>query len=282
MNKISPICSSTISSTDPHVWIPNSFDNFLEELEHITSSYTGDDPCPLYRGHADSNWLLESTFARTCKKNILDLLPHEKPYPYVRESTDYHRVVVNLLMLKYGVLIRPPDEDDQEIDYWFDLMKLYQQYPGKDHNFLKGTFFLDWSLSQKVALFFANLNRQRDGSLWIFDSVASGNILHRQVGAILDLMNERCNGPNPVAPGIPLIFYPDKPKYYEQAENQKARYVAQMDLRYDLEDIWKTQESNMNGELIYVKLILPNGTQSVCNQYLMEKGITKTWLFPQM
>ena len=276
-----PICSSTIISSEPHVWIPNSFGNFLKELEHITKLCTGDDPCPLYRGHADSNWLLESTFARTCKKIILGLLPHEKPHPYVRESIDYHRIVLNLLLLKYGVLIRPPDEDDPKIDPWFELMKFYQQYPDKDHNYLKGTFFLDWSLSQDVALFFANLDRQGDGAVLIFDSVTSGKILHRQVGAMLDLMNERCNGPNPDAPGIPLMFYPEKPKYFERAERQKARYIAQMDIRYDLEDIWEKQESNMNGELIYLKIILPNGTQHVCTQHLMEKGITKTWLFPQ-
>lgn len=281
MKEIMPICSGTIIFSDPHVWIPNSFDNFLKELEHITKLCAGDDPCPLYRGHADSDWLLESTFARTCKKIILGLLAHEKPHPYVGESIDYHRIVLNLLLLKYGVLIRPPDEDDPEIDPWFELMKFYQQYPDKDHNYLKGTFFLDWSLSQDVALFFTNLDRQGDGAVFIFDSIASGKILHRQVGAILDLMNERCNGPNPNAPGIPLVFYPERPKYYEQTERQKARYVAQMDLRYDLEDIWKNQESNMNGELIYLKLILPNGTQNVCTQYLMEKGITKTWLFPQ-
>ncbi len=50
-----------------------------------------------------------------------------------------------------------------------------------------------------------------------------------------------------------------------------------MDSRYDL-PIWNDKENENPDEMIYIKLILPNGTQQECTKYLLNKGITETYL----
>lgn len=57
-----------------------------------------------------------------------------------------------------------------------------------------------------------------------------------------------------------------------------------MDLRYDFEDIWKLQEKDKKDEeYIFIKLILPDGTQKVCEDYLNSQSpsITHRYLFPE-
>lgn len=266
-----------------HTWIPSSFPDFLQELAHLATLCTGMCPLPLYRGHADRHWLLESTLARSCKKFILGLDPSDRIGQRVQESMAYHRVVLNILLLKYGVIMRPPNEDAAGHDTWHELMRDLQQYPKRDHHHFQGTFYLDWTRSPDVAIFFANLDRRTDGALWVCDAGATGKTLQlMQVGEILDRMNEHCNKLEPDAPGCPLFFRPEPQTPNERALRQQAEYVAQMDLRYDLASAWRSQEAagNSRGQ-IYVKLILPNGTQQECSSYLMWKGMTESWLFPR-
>ncbi len=139
---------------------------------------------------------------------------------------------------------------------------------------------MDWSKSKDVGLFFANRNRKRDGALWICDTVATGKTLQKmKVGEILDLMDKKGNSGEPL--GVPLIFYPEKQIHQERAKNQEVVYLAQIDLRYDLADMWKHQESWIDDEHIFIKLVLPHGTQDDCNKYLLDKGITESWIFPE-
>ncbi len=276
-----PICNGTIIDSDKHVWIPRSFADFLFELKNLINSCSGTSPLPLFRGHAERSWLLESTIARSCKHFILGLDPFSKIDKHIQNSIDYHRVVLNVLLLKYGVIIRPDNENDPQIDSWYEKMRELQQYPERDLHHFKGTFFLDWSKSADISLFFANLNRKGDGSLWICDAVATGKTLQiKPVGEILDLMNKRCNKKKPDAPGCPLIFDPPMKIPDNRAIRQQAIYIAQMDLRFDLASIWIEQEIDNPGEQIIAKLILPNGTQEESNTYLRSKGITNNWLFP--
>jgi hypothetical protein len=282
MKTPTPNCSDTIVDRDNHVWIPTSFSDFLLELNHLTIQCSGEDPLPLFRGHAESRWLLESTIARSCKRFILGLDRFSKIPKHVQDSIDYHRVVLNLLLLKYGVIVRPDNENDQHIDTWYELMREFQQYPERDLHHFRGTFFLDWSKLSDVALFFANLNREGDGALWICDAVATGKTLQiKPVGEILDSMDKLCNKAKPDAPGCPLIFHPPMQTPDKRVLRQQAVYIAQMDLRIDLASIWIEQEVNNSSEQIFVKLILPNGTQDDCNTYLMSKGIDYTYLFPE-
>jgi len=284
LKKISPTCADTVVTDDLHEWIPTSFVNFLKELDSITEACSGDPTWPLFRGHTDRKYLLESTFARTCKKIIFNLAPHKILEEYTRQSLDHHLVLLNLFLLKFGVLMRPPEqweelEEQCELDAWFEFMKEIQQFPEKDHPYLKGSFLTDWSECAGVALFFANKNRKSDGALWICDTVATGKTLQeKSVGEILDLMKKKGNTPKQL--GCPLIFNPEKQRYHQQALNQKAVYIAQMDLRYDLAQFWNDKENENPDEIIYIKLILPNGTQQECTKYLLNKGITETYLFP--
>jgi hypothetical protein len=83
-----------------------------------------------------------------------------------------------------------------------------------------------------------------------------------------------------LGPGCPLLFYPPRQLNDLQANRQDAIYWAQMDLRHDLEDFWKLQEED--GNLIYLKLILPAGTQAECTHYLnnLSQPINYEYLFP--
>ena len=293
MQKILPICSDTIVGVDPHEWIPRNFQDFLKELNHITNSCKGN--CPLFRGHADSRWLLESSFVRTCKKMLLDIEPHIRPSEEIRKSVEYHQALFGLLLLKYDVLIKSDAkfkeykilESTHNIDALYDLMRYYQQYPEKDIFHLRGTFFLDWSQNKDVGVFFTNFdsnehcmkNRKTDGALFICDKTATGKTLQTiKVEEVINKMIEAQNENN--AFGCPLLFYPPKQNHIQRANNQDAIYWAQMDLRYDLEDIWKLQEKDKDEEqCIFIKLILPYESQKECAKYLITQKITHSYLF---
>jgi len=299
MKKISPKCSKTIVSSDSRVWKPANFEDFLIELEHIIAA------CPeqnqLFRGHADSKWLLESTFVRTCKKILIDLEPHARPSEKTRESFEYIGVLLGLLLLKYDVLIPPSQElqileRDQGIDAMFELMKRIQQYPEEDRGPLKGTFFLDWTKNKNVGLYFANFDanrgyikiRKNDGALFICDLRATGKTLMRKDGEavrVQDIIDKIVKAINENKRfGCPLLFYPPKQIGNLQANRQDVVYWAQMDLAYDLEDFWKRQEVDQNkDERIFMKLILPNKTQNDCEDYLNSQSppITHRHLFPE-
>lgn len=53
-----------------------------------------------------------------------------------------------------------------------------------------------------------------------------------------------------------------------------------MDYRADLGDAWLTQEAELGDRQTFIKLILPNGSQNECNQYLEKNGITRALVYP--
>ncbi len=131
MKIIAPLLPDTKVGADTHEWIPASFDNFLIELENVISTCSGDNPLPIFRGQEESKWLLDSTFARTCKKILFDLPPHIKINDYIRQSREFHMTLLNLFLFKFGVLVRPVEElqileNEKGVDAWFELMKQYQ------------------------------------------------------------------------------------------------------------------------------------------------------------
>lgn len=296
MKKLKPLCSNTIVGLYGHEWSPSNFDDFIKELEHLINACPGGNP--IFRGHTDRIWLLESTFVRTCKKILLDLESHIRPSDEVRKSVEYNQALFGILLLKYDVLVKPSQElkvleREQDIDALFELMKRLQQYPEEDKSILKGTFFLDWTQSKDVGLFFTNFDankgyskiREHDGALFICDKTAARKTLMRRndkpirVEEIINLMVKATHENK--AFGCPLLFYPPKQIQSLQANRQDVIYWAQMDLRYDLEDIWKQQEVAENRkERIFIKLILPNGTQNDCEDYLNTRGVTHEYLFP--
>jgi hypothetical protein len=130
-----------------------------------------------------------------------------------------------------------------------------------------------------VALYFANKNREGEGAIFICDATATGKTQQiKPMGEILDKM--RAIGNSGKALGIPLLFCPKKQIACERARNQQAIYFAQIDLRCDLESIWKIQEQSLEGEKIIFKIVLPSGSQDDANKYIEEKGISYDFLFP--
>ncbi len=160
-------------------------------------------------------------------------------------------------------------------------MKNCQQYPEENQSILKGTHIIDWTRDINVALYFANENRTGAGAVWISDAKAMGKIYQvKKVREILDLMNTTDFFESPK--GIPLMFHPQKQTGRLRPVRQKAIYLAQMDFRYDLADIWVSNEQNFNMKRVVINLILPDGTQKECDEYLNNQSppITRKYLFP--
>ncbi len=283
MHLISPSLESTATSPDGREWVPADFSAFLAELQHITESCTGDDPAPLYRGQDNYTWPLNCLFVRNFIQSALGLQNYMHLNNEIRTSLPFHKTILSMLLLKFGVIGHPTKEAfDHElksgIDPWFEFLKETQQYPERD-SFIKGTFFIDWTHNHDVALYFANQTQEEDGSIWICDTVETGKILQeKKVAEILALMNE--NNFSDTPRGVPLLFHPLKQALHPRAVNQHVVYFAQMDYRYDLADIWIAQENQLDNRRIFIKLILPNNSFDECSDYLRSNGITQETVFP--
>lgn len=283
MRRISPLLNSTSVSPDGHEWLPTNFDAFLQELQHIVAACSGDDPAPLFRGQSDYSWPLECTFVRNFISRVFSLTDYRVLTKQIRRSVAFHKSVLSMLLLKFGVIGKPSDEAFERekgtnIDPWYESLKYCQQYPENDH-FIQGTFLTDWTTSHDIAIYFANDGRTETGAVWICDSPETGKTLQvKKLGEILEVMNARNFSDQPA--GVPLLFHPSVQTFQPRAANQRPVYVAQMDYRCDIADYWVTQELALGGRLIFIKLILPPGSSEACNVYLSSKGITREVVYP--
>ncbi|MBI1921867.1 MAG: FRG domain-containing protein [Geobacter sp.] len=281
---ISPKNPDTSIDLSTQEWIPATLDGFMAEMNHIISSCRSKNSMVLFRGHRKREWLLDSTFVRSCKASLFGLPPEARLSSEITGSMVLHRVFLNLFLLKYGVLVRPTPELEElsakeGIDAWFELMKRYQQYQNKDLAHLKGSNLVDWTESSDVAIYFANCKRDGAGAVYICDATATGKTLQTiPVGEILYKMNEAGNAGK--ALGCPLLFCPPKQIHCIRAKNQQAMYFAQMDLRADLETQWRLCEKNPGNETILIKLVLPSGCEEDVEKYLVNKGITDKFIYP--
>lgn len=288
MKDVSPVCSGTQVDSQTQEWITQSFPDFLAELDALDKSFNSDDRLLIFRGHRRREWLLDSTFVRSCKAVLFGIRPHNRWSPHVRESRQLHLSLLNLFLLKFGVLSQPSEGlfelgQTRQIDPWFEYMKRVQQHPEERHDGpfpLQGTNIIDWTKSSDVALYFANEAREgQAGAVFICDATATGKT-HQVVSmdTILTKMDAEGNRGN--ALGGPLMFHPTHQILNRRAKNQQAIYFAQMDLRVDLELIWRLQEQEQKTDTILVKIILPPGTDSAVSEHLSARGITKDFLFP--
>lgn len=284
--KIVPSLSNTVVSTDAKEWIPSSLEGFFQELNYIVDSCKTQKSLALFRGHRSRDWLLDSTFARSFKTTLFGVPAETRLSKRIVESAEFHPAILNLFLLKFGVLARPSEELEEaarqhNLDAWFEFMKRVQQHPEEEDGFffLKGTNLLDWTTSPDVALYFANEERNSDGAIYVCDATATGKTLQiLALGAILDKMSEL--GKSNIPLGAPLLFSPPNQILNRQAKNQQAVYFAQMDLRYDMGFIWRLREAELEGETISIKLILPAGTEAAASEYLAKKGITSAFIYP--
>ena len=291
MKQIKPIIESTQHSDDYREWAPASFESYLLELEHIISSCEGKNPAVLFRGQADYEWPVDSTFVRKCIQHIFGISDYQTLKKEIRQSVSFHRTIASLILLKYGTVWKlNPELIEREkidgIDPWFELLKHRQQYPGKDY-FINGTFLLDWSRSKDIGLYFATYQGKGDarsvspghGALWICDAVATGKTLQtKKVGEILTLMRgeDFLNGNRT----FPLLFHPPKQTFQPRSINQIPVYIAQMDFRYDLADIWARYE-NKNKKRVFIKLILNEDLKDSAVKYLESQGVKEDSVYPE-
>lgn len=287
--KIRPKLTSTNSQFSATEWYPKNFDAFLEELDHIVSFGTQTNRLLLFRGHADYRWLLDSTIIRWIKKNVFGISELSKLKSPFQCSQYANLFLGSLLLFKFKVSTSPSKallqlvENNPQIDPYFEWMKRIQQYPKEDLGAIEGSFLLDWTQNPNVALYFSNLRSddKTAGAVFIADSTAMGSVLHRdkKLEEVLEQYAEKIFGNEAV--GCPLLFSPRAQKHQKRATNQEAVYFAQMDLRLDLAEHWSLMmEKCQDGDLLFIKLILPPGSGEQCKKWLEEKGITKDFLFP--
>lgn len=283
--KILPINPTT--HVNGHEWIPSSFSAFIQELEHFVSSEKKQNNSILFRGHSNYQWLLDSTFIRNVKKNILNVDPLSKIRHDYRYSKEYNRLIASLFLYKFSIVTQPSQDlkklAKKGIDPFFEWMKRIQQYPNEDVSSLRGTFLIDWSKNEKVAMFFASDYDEfhNDGALWIVNLTATGKVLHRDLTLekILTKYKKAFITDKPF--GLPLVFFPRYQLECEQANNQEVVYVAQMDMRLDLFELWEKYEIENNKQVI-TKLRLPHKIKKECRNWLESNGITKKFLFPKI
>jgi hypothetical protein len=284
VKNIAPLLIGTKIGNAPWEWIPNSLTDFIDECRNVISHCNDLGHLALFRGQRERKWLLDSTFARACKKIIFGIEPWQIiRFKEFRLSVEHQQVLLNLFFFKFDFVARPSQElqsleETHGIDPWFEFMKRLQQYPEEDSSHLEGSFILDWTKNLDVAIYFANEAREGEGALWIADVTATGKTLQIiKVKEILDKMGDAAS--RNASQGIPLIFYPQKQLAQKRATNQDAVYIAQMDLRADLSELWDNLR-NQQRENIFIKIILPVGTEQECTEYLNSKGTTKKFLFP--
>jgi hypothetical protein len=286
MKRCAPILKTTQHSPDLREWIPSTFDNFLREVEHLSRQCDGDDPVVLYRGHTDSDWLLDCKLVRSVLKHNGQ---RWNGYP---RSLEFHTQMVDILLAKFGRFWRPSQEAVEKesthgIDPWYELMKKFQQYGELDTD-PKGTFLVDWTLDSDVALYFATYDgredsrrpRQTPGAVWVCDPVPTGKVFQTtKLQNLLELMR----GDDfrlKVERTLPLILHPPKQTRMLRAINQKPVYFSQMDFRYDLADTWCSVESTSQSA-VFRKLILKKSLVRDSIKHLERHGITEKRVYPE-
>jgi len=291
MDLIRPILESTEHSPDFREWVPSSFEGFLAELEHITKSCEGKDPLPLFRGQTNYEWQVDSTLVRNSIRQIFDVSDYHKLSKKIRQSVSFHRAMTSIVLLKFGTVWNPSQEAidrerEDDIDPWFELLKNLQQYPERDY-FINGTFLLDWTRSRDIALYFTVYHgkgkeraiSQSHGALWVFDAGSTGKTLQTlKVKDILSLMGgaEFLNGNKT----LPLLFHPAKQSLQPRSANQTPVYVAQMDYRYDVAEVWAGFE-NQHRKKVFIKLILNEDLKNEAARYLENISITESYVYPE-
>jgi hypothetical protein len=286
--KINPLLPTTTRGNSSWEWVPADFRSFVQELSHIASHCKNINHLALYRGHRQRDWLIDCTFVRHVKEHILGVHPTSILRRDYRLSSAYQRLMGELFLYKFGTSTAPHSgllniAEEKGLDPWFEYMKRIQQYPKEDIGQLRGSFLIDWSQRPEIGAYFANDFRRNDsdGAILVADIAAIGAVLHQdiQVGDILQTFEEALHSDKPM--GLPLVFYPRKQIACARAKNQDAVYIAQMDLRCDLAEIWKKLESErQDSEIVFLKLILPRGTVKECAEWLEAKGIDEAFIYP--
>ena len=166
-----------------------------------------------------------------------------------------------------------------DLDLLFDAMKRMQQYPHvePDQNAPPGTPLIDWTSSADIGIFFANRGRLSDqeGALFVLDATATGEV--QQTKSVEEILKTVEAGlyDQPRSPS--LLFSPSKQTNMARAKVQKAQHFAQMDMRFDLEAVWRMLELSF-GRRVLLKIILPAGSNDLFSNQLLD--LTEQFVMP--
>lgn len=78
---------------------------------------------------------------------------------------------------------------------------------------------------------------------------------------------------------FPLMFHPQKQTNQQRASNQKPVYIAQMDFRYDLADVWSSFEKEKNYK-IFIKIHIQDSIKYDLANHIESKGVSEEHVFP--
>ena len=79
---------------------------------------------------------------------------------------------------------------------------------------------------------------------------------------------------------FPLIFHPQRQTFQGRAVNQVPVYIAQMDFRYDVADIWAGYEKQYS-KRVFIKLTLNENLKESAAKYLDTEGVTDDHVYPE-
>lgn len=277
MKRVGPSAATT-TVIDEHTWKPTSAASLSEECAHllsVASRNAGASPTMLYRGHRDSAWALNSTFARWAE-NQLGASTREDYFELPR-----------YFLRDFGDVYGPSDQlrrvasMNKGLDEWFELMKRIQQH-NENQEFEGvseiGTNLMDWSLDLDVALTFASLEQSIQGAVYLFDAQAAGQILIQQpYRQVLDRWKATVEAGK--MHGNPLLFCPPRQLDDARANRQAARYLAQIDLRLPVDVIWAQYEHEQPGSgRIWQKLLIDADLKAALASELAGKGLDQASL----
>jgi hypothetical protein len=271
-------------------WRPKTVADFFEEVRHLTSTI---DEAFLFRGHRQSDWLLDSTFARSLK-SLRGVKTTERYPEELRASVSHQHECARIWLQKHHSLQLSQELQQfrsQGVDVYFEYYRHQQHNPYAPRladTSPCGTNFIDFSSNWEVALYFANLNRgNEEGSLFLVRQTALGAVFYRGSNATQEIADELekwlAERPKEMYGHLPLMIVPEKQlnnTLDPKANRQEAIYLMQTDFRADLELSWELMQESSKKQ-VFVKLILPPNSHDEVQAHLTTRGITDEYLFPK-
>lgn len=257
---------------------PSSLSVFKAFADDVRGHSTRD---LIFRGQMNSEWKINSTFARR------DLIQDWIKTPAGLELA-YKELGAHLFNALPSDELEIADRDSG-LDSYFELHRMIQQHPEKFDARCRetGTMLVDWSQCFRVALAFACEVRSnepsRDGVFYVLDpkGLEDWSWPRKTVEAYATLYSQLGRG-QVVSPPM-ILRYPQKQKSYPRVERQKPVYTMQVDITcpHDLaaERMEKLIDPATGSRTVALhRVLIPSWMKPHINEQLAADGITLDWL----